>query len=149
MPIKLRVNGNKNISHDKIKAKLGITNKKNHNVFYLEGSTFLTPNIEYSNYGEIMREIENTCRKIIKRKLLYSSVLSTNFLMNFDVCSDRMRKGKHTFLSFQYHFKQKNEANNSVLDIRNEYEYFFIDLLDDIERALCEYDIEISLSKQT
>lgn len=144
MNVKFRINGNKNIEHDKIKAKLGLTNKLNHTTFYLEGGTFLTPQDEFEDFEEIMSMVKSSCKCSMKDKLLNNSNLDTNFLMNFEVCSDRMKKGKNTYLSFQYHFKQKNNINKSVLKVKDENILFFTNLLNDIEKELYSYNIKLS-----
>lgn len=141
MNTRIRINGNKNIKHNTIKARLGLTDKNNHNTFYLEGGAFIKPQSDYDDFPYIMSQIESVCRKNIKRKLLHSPILSPDFLMNFEICSDRMQCNKKSYLSFQYHFKQRNTLNNSVLDIKDEYETFFISLLNDIEKELLSYDI--------
>ena len=148
MEEKFKTNGDKSISHDKINAKLGITNKKIHTTFYLEGSTFITPKDEFQNYSEILNEIESSCKFNIKKKLLYNKNLSSNFLMNFEVSSDRMKKDKNTFLSFQYHFKQKNNGNTNIFTIKKENYDFFKSLLSDIENEMMSYNIKINKNKK-
>lgn len=148
MKAKLRINGDKNIKHNSIKARLGLTDKKNHSVFYMEGGAFITPEIDYENFPEIMRKIEYNCKRNIKNLLFNNPILSPDFLMNFEVCSDRMLKNKKTYLSFQYHFKQKNHTNNSVLDIKDENEDFFINLLNGIEEQLSLYNIRVNKKRK-
>ena len=143
----MKVNGNKTIAHNKIKAKLGITDKTNQSVFYLEGGGFITPNKEYDNYNELMTTVESFCKRSIKSKLRANTALTTDFIMNFEVCSERMMPGKQTYLSFQYHFKQKPGQNKSVIDIKSENEAFFVELLDDITNGLLTNDIDITKSK--
>ena len=147
MNLKLRVNGNKNIKHKNIKARVGITDKKNQKVFFLEGGTFITPFEECENFTEVMSIIESTCRRSIKNKLLGHSALTTDFLMNFEVCADRMKKDKKTYLSFQYHFKQKNENNISIVTLKESNEKFFVSLLDDIENELSRYNMRVSKTR--
>lgn len=144
MAVKIRVNGNKKINHNTIKAKLGITDKKNQKVFYLEGGTFITPTIELDDFADTMFNIEKSCRRLIKNKLLNNTAITTDFLMNFEVCSDRMKVGKGSYLSFQYHFKQKPNLNLSVVTLKQDNEDFFINLLNDIESELSLYNITTS-----
>lgn len=148
MKIKLKVNGDKIIKHDFIKARLGLTDKKNHSVFYMEGGAFITPEDDYDNFSEIMKKVENNCKRSIKNKLFNNCILSPNFLMNFEVCSDRMTKNKKTYLSFQYHFKQKELINYSILDIKKHNECFFIELLNDIENELKSYNIKMNKKRK-
>lgn len=145
---KIKINGDKTIIHNKINAKLGLTDKHNHSVFYLEGGTFITPTISLGDFNEVMSDIESTCKRSIKNKLLNGNTFSTNFLMTFDVCSDRMQKGKNTYLSFQYHFKQKNNQNLSILTIKQMFEPFFLELLNDIECQLTDYKITASKTRK-
>ena len=147
MNLKLRVNGDKNIKHKNIKARVGITDKKNQRVFFLEGGAFITPDEECENFTEVMSDIESSCRRSIKNKLFGHSALTTDFLMNFEVCSDRMKKDKKTYLSFQYHFKQKNDHTISIVTLKEDNEEFFISLLDDIENELLQYNMKASKTR--
>lgn len=147
MSNEFRINGDKEIKHEKIKAKLGFTDKNNHNTFYIEGSGFITPNEDIYDFDEIMTNIKNSCKQSLKKKLLTNSTIDRNFLMNFEVCSDRMKKNKKTFLSFQYHFIQKDRKNRSVLDIKKCENIFFIEILNDIENELKKYNIIIDKKK--
>ena len=136
MNTKIRVNSNKNIKHNTIKAKLGLTDKTNHSVFYLEGGTFITPKIELDDFTNTMNIVEKMCRKAIKSKLMSNDFLENTFLMNFEICADRMKKDKNSYLSFQYHFKQKDNANHSIVTIKKNHEQFFIDLLNELNQNL-------------
>ena len=142
MKERIKVNGDKNINHNTIKGKLGLTDKKNHTTFYLEGGTFLTPRNDIEDFTDVMNVIESKCKCTIKDKLRHNLFLDNTFLMNFEICSDRMQKDKNSYLSFQYHFKQKNNANKSIINIKNENEDFFISLLNDIEKELQLFNIK-------
>lgn len=142
-----KVNGNKKINHNNIKAKIGLTDKKIHTTFYLEGGGFITPTTDFEDFSVIMDNIQSFCKKSTKNKLNENNLLDNCFLLNFEVCSDRMKKNKKTYLSFQYHFKQKNNANISVLDVKKENENFFISLLNDLEKELNEFEIKISKNR--
>jgi hypothetical protein len=144
----LKINGNKTINHGKIKAKLGLTDKKNHNIFYMEGGAFITPNVELYDFVDVMTDVETMCKRSIKKKIFNNNFLEPNFLMNFEVCSDRMKKNKNSYLSFQYHFKQKDGLNLSILDIKKNHEDFFQDLLIDMENEISKYDISISKQRK-
>jgi hypothetical protein len=148
MANKIKINGNKNVNHEKIKAKVGITDKKNHTVFYLEGGTFMTPTIEFEDFTKIMDNVEIICKQKLKNKLSLNNYLDTNFLMHFEVCSDRMKRNKNTYLSFQYHFKQKNNLNDSILNVKEKNEFFFKSLLKDIENELTKYNIKLSKKRK-
>lgn len=143
-----RINGNKKIEHNNIKAKIGLTDKNIHTTFYVEGGGFITPETEFKNFNEIMDDIQSFCKRSTKNKLFKNELLDSCFLLNFEVCSDRMKKGKQTYLSFQYHFKQRYNNNISVLDIKKENESFFISLLDDLESELNSYQIKITKNKK-
>ena len=143
---KIRINGNKNINHNDIKAKVGLTSKENQNVFYFEGSSFITPT-ENCDFNTIMSQLEQVCRKSLKKKLLVHPDLSTDFLMNMEICSDRMKVGKKTYLYFQYHFKQRHNNNESLVLLKKRNNDFFVGLLDDITDYLNSYDITLSKKK--
>lgn len=146
MVTKLRTNGDKTIEHPTIKAKLGVTNKKNHSTFYFEGSTFVKPH-EETDYEELFEGLKRKCRKSLKDKLLIHPNISQDFLLNMEMCTERMQKDKNTFLSFQYHFKQKAETSKSILDVKNENESFFTELLNVITDYLSENNITTSKKK--
>ena len=140
---KIRVNGNKNINHNLIKAKLGITNKKKHTIFYMEGGMFLMPSCEYDDYELIMNKIKNKCKIYLKNKLSNNDFLSNDFLINFDICANRMSLNKKTLFSFQYHFKQKNNLNYDIISIKENHEEFFKNLLNDMQENLINYNFKI------
>lgn len=142
--VKKRLSSNKNIKHEKIKAKLGLTDRKNHNVFYLEGGVFITPNSEFDDFTQVMDDIRSLCKQSIRRKIFNNNILEPVFLMNFEICSDRMKVNKNSYLSFQYHFKQKNNETKNVLNLKRENEKFFIDILNDIENQIMSYDMTLS-----
>lgn len=148
MNTKIRINGNKNIKHNSIKAKLGLTDKRNQTTFYLEGGAFITPKSDLDDFPYIMSQIESVCKRGIKNKLLGNKSLSSDFLMNFEICSERMQCNKKSYLSFQYHFKQKSGLHTSVLNLKEENEQFFISLLNDIEKELLSYDISVSKKRK-
>lgn len=148
MNTKIRINGNKNIKHNSIKAKLGLTDKRNQTTFYLEGGAFITPKSDLDDFPYIMSQIESVCKRGIKNKLLGNKSLSSDFLMNFEICSERMQCNKKSYLSFQYHFKQKSGLHASVLNLKEENEQFFISLLNDIEKELLSYDISVSKKRK-
>jgi hypothetical protein len=141
MKIKMKTNGDKTITHSNIKAKLGLTDKQNHNVFYLEGGTFIVPDNELEDFTSTMHSIESACRRSIKNKLHKNDFLDSNFLMNFEICSDRMKQGKSSYLSFQYHFKQKDNLNKSIIELKKDHNEFFIDLLNDMVTELHKFRI--------
>ena len=143
----MRINGNKNIAHKSIKSKVGLTDKENHSVFFFEGSSFITPTEDCSDFTEIISDVEASCRKSLKKKLLTHPDLSTDFLMNMEVCSDRMRVGKKTYLYFQYHFKQKYNNNESLISLKARNIEFFTGLLDDITENITSYGITMSKTK--
>ena len=144
-----KVNGNKTIQHGNIKAKLGLTDKKIHTTFYLEGGAFITPKEDYESFEEVINIIQSSCKNSLKKKLLHSKNLDTNFLMNFEVCSDRMKINKNSYLSFQYHFKQKGSANNSIISVKKDNIDFFTDILNDVVKEMSQYKIEISKNKKS
>jgi hypothetical protein len=146
MTSKLRTNGDKTIPHNEIKAKVGITDKKNHTAFYLEGCTFIKP-LEEQDYEEVYETLKKECRRHLKAKLTDHATISHDFIMNIELCVDRMQKDKNSFLSFQYHFKQKGGANKSILDVKTENETFFIGLLNDLTDCLKAYNITASQKK--
>jgi hypothetical protein len=97
--------------------------------------------IEFEDLGEVMRSIESSCKSSLKRKLVQNNIFDTTFLMNFEICSERMKQGKSSYLSFQYHFKQKNNENQSILSIKENNEDFFIGLLNEMEEYLQKHQI--------
>lgn len=144
---KIRINGDKKISHKNIKAKVGLTDKNNQSVFYFEGSSFITPTENIDNFNEIINDVESSCRQELKKKLLIHPDLSTDFLMNMEVCSDRMKVGKKTYLYFQYHFKQRSKEIESVITLKERNSEFFTSLLNDISNNLSSYGIIMSKTK--
>ena len=67
--------------------------------------------------------------------------------MNMEVCSDRMKVGKKSYLYFQYHFKQRHNNNESLVSLKSRNNDFFTSLLDDISESLKSYNIILSKKK--
>jgi hypothetical protein len=145
---KLKNNGDKTIKHKNITSKLGVTDKNNHNVFYLECSSFITPNENFDDFTDIMSSIKKKCKQNLKENLLNNELLSRDFLINFDICSERMKENKSTYISIQYYFKQKNNLNKSILTIKKQHEDFFISILNKLESELLLNNITMSKKKK-
>jgi hypothetical protein len=104
---------------------------------------FVIPEDECDDFVEIMNKVEINCKNYLKNSLLKNDFLSRNFISNFKICSNRMKKNKKTYLSFEYHFKQKNDTNEKILTVKEKNYNFFSDLLNEIENQLLFYNIRV------
>jgi hypothetical protein len=144
---KNKTNGDKTITHNKINGKLGLINKDNHNIFYLECGAFIIPTKDCVDFNNTMKQIQNNCKRFLKMQLKDNQLIDENFIMNFEICSDRMMVNKQTYFSCQYHFKQKYGQNLGILNIKNDFEPFFQSILDNIEHELSQVNISINKKK--
>lgn len=92
-----------------INLKYGSTNKDNPQIVYILGKAWISPNFN-GEYESILNGIQSNFRKKIKKDVMESNIFENKFVLDFDLNSTNMKKGKKKFLSFDLFLKQN--ANN-------------------------------------
>lgn len=105
-----RLNKEYNIDiNPSFKTKYGSTNHKKPEVIYIVGNTYISPSFESNDYVSEVNELKTSYNKLVSELISeYSSIFDKNCIFNIDVCDNRIKKGKKTFLTFGLYLKQKD-----------------------------------------
>ena len=118
-----------------INLKYGSTNKDNPQIVYILGKAWISPKFN-GEYESILNGIQNNFRKKIKKNVMESNIFENKFVLDFDLNSTNMEKGKKKFLSFDLFLKQNSNnviklkelnsiLSNNVRSIANDLVYDF------------------------
>lgn len=118
-----------------INLKYGSTNKDNPEIVYILGKAWISPKFN-GNYESILNNIQNNFRRKIKKNVIESNVFENKFVLDFDLNSTNMEKGKKKFLSFDLFLKQNSNnviklkelnaiLSNNIRSIANDLVYDF------------------------
>ena len=140
-----RTNCEKKIEHEKFNLKIGTTNRNNPLVVYIEGKTFISPNVEKNSYNIDISNIKKSFNRHISNELKTSSLFESNHILDFQVAQSGINVNKKTFLNFQLLFKQKKDKIMKMKDIKEKSTPFIYNILNMLED--CIVDHEFSLFK--
>lgn len=119
-----RLNKEFNVDIDSsFKTKYGSTNHKKPEVIYIVGNTYISPSFDSNDYVNDINDLKNTYNNIINKLIKkYNSDFHKECICGIDVCDNRIKKGKKTFLTFELYLKQKNckqltEINDTIKNI--------------------------------
>lgn len=91
------------------KTKYGSTNHKKPEVIYIVGNTYISPSFESNDYVSEVNELKTSYNKLVSELISeYSSIFDKNCIFDIDVCDNRIKNGKKTFLTFELYLKQKD-----------------------------------------
>jgi len=105
-----RLNKEYNIDiNPSFKTKYGSTNHKKPEVIYIVGNTYISPSFESNDYVSEVNELKTSYNKLVSELISeYSSIFDKNFIFDIDLCDNRIKKAKKTFLTFELYLKQKD-----------------------------------------
>lgn len=105
-----RLNKEYNIDiNPSFKTKYGSTNHKKPEVIYIVGNTYISPSFESNDYISEVNELKTSYNKLVNKLISeYSSIFDKNCIFDIDVCDNRLKKDKKTFLTFELYIKQKD-----------------------------------------
>ena len=105
-----RLNKEYNIDiNPSFKTKYGSTNHKKPEVIYIVGNTYISPSFESNDYVSEVNGLKTSYNKLVSELISeYSSIFDKNCIFDIDVCDNRIKKGKKTFLTFELYLKQKD-----------------------------------------
>lgn len=130
---------NKEFSVDidsKFKTKYGSTNHKKPEVIYIVGNTYISPSFDSNDYVSDINDLKNTYNNIINKLIKkYNTDFHKECICGIDICDNRIKKGKKTFLTFELYLKQKNcKQLNEINDIiKNISEKLVLDFKNNLE----------------
>lgn len=140
-----RLHNEKKIENENFRLKIGTTNKINPLVVYIEGRTFICPSFEKDDYSKEISEIKRSLSQSISRNIKSSSRFDDKYIMDFQVASSGVAKGKKSFLSFQFLLRQNKDEVLNLKELKEQE----IDTINNIVGALQESILthNFSLSK--
>lgn len=119
-----RLNKEYNIEIDSdFKNKYGSTNHKKPQVIYIVGNTYISPSFDSTEYVSDIDELKASYTSLVNNLIKkYQTVFHKDCISGIDICDNRIKKGKKTFLTFELYLKQKeckniNEIENIIKDI--------------------------------
>lgn len=148
MDKQVRLNSEKKIQNDSFSVNIGTTNKLNPLAIYVNGRTFIQPNFEKEEYDGDITDIRHNMKNTISRNLRGNSLFEQQFILNFDIASSRMLKGKKSFLSFQVVFKQKSKNVLKLKDLKTASEPFVNNIVFSLTNDIISHDFTIHKSKK-
>ena len=78
-------------------------------MIYIVGNTYISPSFESNDYVSEVNELKTSYNKLVSELISeYSSIFDKNCIFDIDVCDNRIKKGKKTFLTFELYLKQKD-----------------------------------------
>jgi hypothetical protein len=147
--VKMRLNSEKTIKNPNFSLKIGTIDRLNPKAIYLEGKTFVCPQYDDEDYSRIMNGIRSGFKRDISNALSFDKTpFSSVFILDFDIASSRMKKGKKSFLSFQITMRQKDFDNLlSLKEIKEKSEDMFTSLLCQLEDRIVSNSFAVSKTK--
>lgn len=141
-----RLNAEKKIDSQYFNLKMGTVNRLNPKAVYIEGKAFITPSEEMDDYAYSVNLSKKSFKTSISRSLMNSNIFDRNFIVDFDVAIGGIKVGKHSFLSFQVLFKQKNENPILLKSLKPLVEPMILSITNDLGKAM--YNNGFSISKK-
>lgn len=138
----------KKINHPSLRAKIGTMDKKNPESIYIEAGTYIMPTNEICLKKDTMKNIETTFRKKIYNNIKNSPYLTTRYMLDFDVASDRMKLNKKTYINFQCTLQQNINQMMKLTDISKNTQLYVDSILKDFQDELINSSFVLSKTKK-
>lgn len=106
-----RLNSENRFIVNGFKAKVGTTNRLSPTTVYIDLGGYITPQEEKENYEESVALIDKNFKKSLKNKITSKNVFDKKYICVIETAHERMRKGKNSYISLQFHLKQALDLN--------------------------------------
>ena len=93
---------------EKIRAKIGTTNRNETKVIYIHGRAWVSPKYE-DNYAKIVDEISKSFKHRVRTMIMEDYLFDKKHILDFNLSTATMAVGKKSFLSFDIFLKQNEE----------------------------------------
>lgn len=134
---------NLNISNN-ISIKYGTVNKDNPQVIYLSGKCWIKPLFE-DTYDNIINAIKKDFKHKVFSFVFNDKLFTNNFILDFNLDSDKLQFNKSKFMSFNIFFKQYDK---NIISINNDiFKNKFDGLINDFLELFVSNDFLMSKSK--
>lgn len=93
---------------DKIRTKIGTTNRNEPKVVYVHGRAWVTP-MQEDDYEKVIDRISKKFKYGVKKMIVEDYLFSTKYILDFNLSTTAMGVGKKSFLSFDLFLKQERD----------------------------------------
>ena len=93
---------------DKIRTKIGTTNRNEPKVVYVHGRAWVTP-MQEDDYEKVIDRISKNFKYGVKKMIVEDYLFSTKYILDFNLSTTAMGVGKKSFLSFDLFLKQERD----------------------------------------
>lgn len=138
------INTIKNIDSDFFKIKLGTFNKKNPKTIFIEGSAYILPEIN-NDFSNLQASISKNLSFIIKKMLNSSELFDSKYISIVEIPVERIKIGKKTYMSLEYHLKQKKTKD--IDSLIKDRKYFIDEVFNEITKIIQENGFKITKTK--
>ena len=144
-----RLNREKKIDCDIIKAKIGTTNAENPIPIYLEFSGFLSPIYEKDSYKDDIKIVKKYYDKLIREFINNTYIFSDKHITVFSVSESCIQKDKRSFYSIQTVLKQNTEQPLAFKAVYNKVYPNVENIINGIKEIFDSVDFAIVKSKNS
>lgn len=148
MEKKQRPSTEKKINNEKFRLKLGTINKKNPEVIYLEGKTFVTPLNVDDNYTALLHKTKREFNFAINETLKSCNLFERKFILDFQIANNGVMMNKKSFLTFQLLLRQNRLSVKQFKDIKNKSNSIIESLTKTLITLLEQNNFIVSKSKK-
>lgn len=143
-----RLHNEKKIENKNFRLKIGTTNKVNPLVVYIEGRTFISPSTEKEDYSKDISEIKRSLSQSISQNIRQTSRFDNRYIMDFQVASSGVTKGKKSFLSFQFLLRQNKDKVLNIRELKEQEISTINNIVDALEQSIITHNFSLSKTKK-
>lgn len=143
-----RLTTEKTVNNSDFRLKIGTVNKSNPQVIYVEGRTFISPLEEEDNYTYYIQTIRKNFSGAISKELSKTKLFEDKFILDFQVANSGIRKGKKSFLSFQFLLKQPYNEIKQFKEIKSLSSQIMNNIVSSLKTIIIDNGFALSKSKK-
>lgn len=100
-----------------IRMRVGTLDKKQHDVIYVDMSTYLKPIENKMSYIDDIKYLRVSMGKRMSDIIKKDGRFSKDFIFNFDISDSRIKYGKKTFLTMMTVMRFRQHDDNKIMNI--------------------------------
>ena len=143
-----RLHNEKKIENENFRLKIGTTNKINPLVVYIEGRTFICPSFEKDDYSKEISEIKRSLSQSISKNIRLTPRFDNKYIMDFQVASSGVAKGKKSFLSFQFLLRQNKDEVLNLKELKEQEIDTINNIVDALQESILTHNFSLSKTKK-
>lgn len=129
-----------------ISLKYGTVNRDNPQVVYVSGKCWVCP-LRKMRYDVVMSNIESSFRGRIKSIMADKENFDSRFILDFDICADKLSIGEKKFLSFDFYLRQKEDSKKPIKQLKPLFSRKVGVLANSLVEMLSSNDFSVELKK--